>query len=167
VGGIDRARATDPVTDVALVYLIVRHELGGALDVAIVHLVVEEAVHGHNHGLLHLVRHHDPHHRLHLRRGRRLLETQGTDRVRRPLPEWDLDGGGGSNRAARLNPSGGGEMETRTVRLELVGSDRPYRVCTSLAQSPVPMIQHSLIFCFKKNIHLPLSFLSFPPLPAF
>jgi hypothetical protein len=162
--GIDRTRATDPVIDVALVCLIVRHELGGALDVAIVHLVVEEAVHG----LLHLVRHHDPHHRLHLRRGRRLLETQGTGRVRRPLPEWDLDGGGGgSNRAARLNPSGGGDMETRTVRLELVGSDRPYRVCTSLAQSPVPMIQHSFIFCFKKNIHLPLSFLSFRPLPAF
>jgi hypothetical protein len=133
--GIDRTRATDPVIDVALVCLIVRHELGGALDVAIVHLVVEEAVHG----LLHLVRHHDPHHRLHLRRGRRLLETQGTGRVRRPLPEWDLDGGGGgSNRAARLNPSGGGDMETRTVRLELVGSDRPYRVCTSLAQILFP-----------------------------
>jgi hypothetical protein len=76
LGGIDRARATDPVTDVALVCLIVRHELGGALDVAVVHLVVEEAVHGHHHGLLHLVGHHDPHHRLHLRRGRRLLETK-------------------------------------------------------------------------------------------
>jgi hypothetical protein len=73
---IDRARATDPVADVALIGLVVRHELGGALDVAVVHLVVEEAVDSHHHRLLHLVRHHDPDHRLHLRRGRRLPETK-------------------------------------------------------------------------------------------
>ena len=57
---------TDPVADVAGVGLVVRHELGGALDVPVVHLVVEEAVHRHHHRLLHLVRHHDAHHRLHL-----------------------------------------------------------------------------------------------------
>jgi hypothetical protein len=43
------ARATDPIADVALVGLVVRHELGGALDVAVVHLVVEEAVDSHHH----------------------------------------------------------------------------------------------------------------------
>lgn len=57
----------NPVADVAAFGLVVRHELGGALDVAVVHLVVEETVDRHHYRLLHLVRHHDTHHWLHLR----------------------------------------------------------------------------------------------------
>ncbi|KAK3437480.1 hypothetical protein EUGRSUZ_C02157 [Eucalyptus grandis] len=61
-GGVE----ADAVADVALVELVVGHELGGALHEAVVDLVVEEAVHRHHHRLLHLVRHHHPHHPLHL-----------------------------------------------------------------------------------------------------
>ena len=56
------------VADVAEVLLVVGHELARALDIAIVELVVEEPVDGYHHRLLHLVRHHRPHHGLHLRK---------------------------------------------------------------------------------------------------
>lgn len=44
-GGVE----ADAVADVALVELVVGHELGGALHEAVVDLVVEEAVHRHHH----------------------------------------------------------------------------------------------------------------------
>jgi len=71
INEIHQALLTDPgeahVADVAFVRLAVSHELGGALDKAVVHLVVEEAVNRHHYRLLHFVRDHVPHNRLHLR----------------------------------------------------------------------------------------------------
>lgn len=61
----EKERDTDSIANVTKVMLVVGHELGGALDVTVVELVVEEPVDGHHHGLLHLIRHHHPHHRLH------------------------------------------------------------------------------------------------------
>lgn len=62
--GAGRVKA-DAVSDVAEVVLVVGHELGGPLHVAVVELVVEQPIHRHHYRLLHLVRHHHPHHSLH------------------------------------------------------------------------------------------------------
>ena len=61
-----RTNKNYPIADVALVGLVVSHELAGPLHVPVIGLVVEEAIHGDHHRLLHLVRHHHSHHRLHL-----------------------------------------------------------------------------------------------------
>ena len=53
------------VTDVAVVVLVVGHELRGALDVAVVDFVVEQSIYRHHHWFLHLVRNHHPHYLLH------------------------------------------------------------------------------------------------------
>lgn len=57
---------THAIANVALVVLVVRHELGGTLHIAVVELVVEQPVHRHHHRLLHLVRNHHSHQWLHL-----------------------------------------------------------------------------------------------------
>ena len=53
------------IADVALVALVMGPELAGSFDVAVVDLVMEETIYGHNYRFLHLVRDHHPHHRLH------------------------------------------------------------------------------------------------------
>ena len=59
-------KKTYSVANVALILLIVGHELGGALNIAIIELMVEESIDGHNHRFLHLIGDHHSHHLLHL-----------------------------------------------------------------------------------------------------
>lgn len=53
------------IADVAGVFVVMSHEFGSALDVAIVELVVEESIDGNDHRFLHLVRYHSAYYWLH------------------------------------------------------------------------------------------------------
>lgn len=44
-----------PVTNIALVVLVMSHELGSALNVAIIELVIKQPVHCNDHRFLHFV----------------------------------------------------------------------------------------------------------------